>query len=163
MATLRLFASIREIAGTGSLEVDADNVSDVIACACSQFGEDFEALVPSCRIWVNGNPAELGDRVTSDDEIALLPPVSGGSSYKNIFEPRYQGLHVAILSLHTSPLSQPGTGDSGGMNVYIRQVATALAHRGASCTVYVRKSDPELPKEVELEPGVTIVHIEAGD
>ena len=48
------------------------------------------------------------------------------------------------------------------MNVYIRQVATALAHRGASCTVYVRKSDPELPK-VELEPGVTIVHIEAGD
>lgn len=163
MATLRLFASIREIAGTGSLEVDADNVSDVIACACSQFGEDFEALVPSCRIWVNGNPAELGDRVTSDDEIALLPPVSGGSSYKNIFEPRYQGLHVAILSLHTSPLSQPGTGDSGGMNVYIRQVATALAHRGASCTVYVRKSDPELPKEVELEPGVTIVHVEAGD
>ena len=163
MATLRLFASIREIAGTSSLEVDANNVSDVITEACAQFGNDFAALVPSCRIWVNGNPAEPTDSVTAQDEIALLPPVSGGSLNHDSIDALYTGLHIAILSLHTSPLAQPGTGDSGGMNVYIREVASALAHRGATCTVYVRKWDPKLVNEVELESGVHIVHIEAGE
>ena len=163
MATLRLFASIREIAGTNSLEVDVNNVSDAIAEACAQFGDDFAALVPSCRIWVNGNPAEPTDSVTAQDEIALLPPVSGGSVNYDSLNEQYSGLHIAILSLHTSPLAQPGTGDSGGMNVYIREVASALAHRGSTCTVYVRKWDPELVDEVELESGVHIVHIEAGE
>ena len=46
MATLRLFASIREIAEQSSLEVDVNNVSDAIAEACAQFGDDFAALVP---------------------------------------------------------------------------------------------------------------------
>ena len=163
MATLRLFASIREIAGTSSLEVDVNNVSDAIAEACAQFGDDFAALVPSCRIWVNGNPAEPTDSVTAQDEIALLPPVSGGSVNYDSLNEQYSGQHIAILSLHTSPLAQPGTGDSGGMNVYIREVASALAHRGSTCTVYVRKWDPELIDEVELESGVHIVHIEAGE
>ncbi len=163
MATLRLFASIREIAGTSSLEVDVNNVSDAIAEACAQFGDDFAALVPSCRIWVNGNPAEPTDSVTAQDEIALLPPVSGGSVNYDSLNEQYSGQHIAILSLHTSPLTQPGTGDSGGMNVYIREVASALAHRGSTCTVYVRKWDPELVDEVELESGVHIVHIEAGE
>ena len=163
MATLRLFASIREIAGTSSLEVDVNNVSDAISEACAQFGDDFAALVPSCRIWVNGNPAEPTDSVTAQDEIALLPPVSGGSVNYDSLNEQYSGQHIAILSLHTSPLAQPGTGDSGGMNVYIREVASALAHRGSTCTVYVRKWDPELVDEVELESGVHIVHIEAGE
>ena len=163
MATLRLFASIREIAGTSSLEVDVNNVSDAITEACAQFGDDFAALVPSCRIWVNGNPAEPIDSVTAQDEIALLPPVSGGSVNHDSLNAQHKGLHIAILSLHTSPLAQPGTGDSGGMNVYIREVASALAHRGSTCTVYVRKWDPELVDEVELESGVHIVHIEAGE
>ena len=163
MATLRLFASIREIAGTSSLEVDVNNVSDAITEACAQFGDDFAALVPSCRIWVNGNTAEPIDSVTAQDEIALLPPVSGGSVNHDSLNAQHKGLHIAILSLHTSPLAQPGTGDSGGMNVYIREVASALAHRGSTCTVYVRKWDPELVDEVELESGVHIVHIEAGE
>tara|TARA_B100001559_G_scaffold40443_1_gene30057 strand:- start:994 stop:2475 length:1482 start_codon:yes stop_codon:yes gene_type:complete len=163
VATLRLFASIREIAGTSSLEVDVNNVSDAITEACAQFGDDFAALVPSCRIWVNGNPAEPIDSVTAQDEIALLPPVSGGSVNHDSLNAQHKGLHIAILSLHTSPLAQPGTGDSGGMNVYIREVASALAHRGSTCTVYVRKWDPELVDEVELESGVHIVHIEAGE
>lgn len=163
MATLRLFASIREIAGTGSLEVDAECVSDAIAEACEQFGDDFAALVPSCRIWVNGNPADTADRVTAQDEIALLPPVSGGSLIPNSVDTPDAGLHVVILSLHTSPLAQPGAGDSGGMNVYIREVASALAHSGATCTVYVRKWSSALVREVELESGVNIVHIDAGE
>ena len=97
MATLRLFASIREIAGTNSLEVDANNVGDAITEACARYGDDFAALVPSCRIWVNGNPAELTDSVTTQDEIALLPPVSGGSLNHDSLNAPHTGLHIAIL------------------------------------------------------------------
>ena len=67
-----------------------------------------------------------------------------------------------MLSLHTSPLAQPGKGDAGGMNVYVRELAAALAHRGADCTVYVRRWRDDLPAEVHVEPGVTVAHIEAG-
>ena len=70
--------------------------------------------------------------------------------------------NVAILSLHTSPMTQPGVGDSGGMNVYVREMAAALAHGGSECRVYVRRSQDGLPDEVAIEPGVTVVHIDAG-
>ena len=69
---------------------------------------------------------------------------------------------IALLSLHTSPLAQPGSGDSGGMNVYIRELVGHLAHTGAVCHVYVRAWSPDLPAEVILEPGVRVVHIAAG-
>ena len=69
---------------------------------------------------------------------------------------------VAILSLHTSPLTQPGVGDSGGMNVYVREMAAALAHAGSECRVYVRRDQDNLPDEVAIEPGVTVVHVDAG-
>jgi D-inositol-3-phosphate glycosyltransferase len=69
---------------------------------------------------------------------------------------------IALLSLHTSPLAQPGSGDSGGMNVYIRELVGHLAHTGAMCHVYVRAWHPDLPAEVLLEPGVRVVHIPAG-
>ena len=70
--------------------------------------------------------------------------------------------NVAVLSLHTSPLSQPGVGDSGGMNVYVREMAAALAHSGSECRVYVRRGQRGLPDEVAIEPGVTVVHVDAG-
>ena len=70
--------------------------------------------------------------------------------------------NVAILSLHTSPLSQPGVGDSGGMNVYVREMAAALAHAGSECRVYVRRWQGQQPDEVSIEPGVTVVHVDAG-
>ena len=69
---------------------------------------------------------------------------------------------VAMLSLHTSPLTQPGSGDSGGMNVYIRELVGHLAHTGAQVNVYVRRWSNDLPAEVELETGVRVVHIDAG-
>jgi D-inositol-3-phosphate glycosyltransferase len=167
VATLRLFASIREIAGTSAKQSEAETVNGVITEAITEFGKDFADLVPTCRIWINGNPATMEDAVTAEDEIALLPPVSGGSR-RNLIQDQIpdlhnRELHVAIISMHTSPLTQPGQGDSGGMNVYIREVATALAHRGIQCTIYVRKWNPSLPREVHLEPGVEIVYIEAGD
>ncbi len=67
-----------------------------------------------------------------------------------------------MISLHTSPLLQPGAGDSGGMNVYVREVASALAQAGVECTTYTRADRPGLPAEVTVEPGHTVVHVPAG-
>lgn len=69
---------------------------------------------------------------------------------------------VALLSMHTSPLALPGSGDSGGMNVYVRELAAGLAHAGHTCRVYVRTADAGWPAEVPVEPGVTVVHVAAG-
>jgi len=76
--TLRLFASIRVAAGTGRTAIDGATVGDVVANACARFGPDFAALVQSCRVWRNGEPALDSDLVGPDDEVAILPPVSGG-------------------------------------------------------------------------------------
>ncbi len=69
---------------------------------------------------------------------------------------------IAMLSLHTSPLAQPGSGDSGGMNVYVRELVAGLAHTGLDCSVYVRRWSADLPDEVVIEPGVRVVHVDAG-
>ena len=69
---------------------------------------------------------------------------------------------VAVLSMHTSPLAQPGAGDGGGLNVYVRELATAMAHQGADCAIYARRSHRDEPAVVEIEPGVRVVHIDAG-
>lgn len=69
---------------------------------------------------------------------------------------------LAVLSLHSSPLVQPGTGDSGGMNVYVRELAAALAQAGVGTTVYVRRWADDLPDEVAVEPGFRVVHLSAG-
>ncbi len=69
---------------------------------------------------------------------------------------------VAMISLHTSPLDQPGTGDAGGMNVYVTEVAKQLAGRGIEVDVFTRATRSELPPTVELVPGVTVRHVVAG-
>jgi D-inositol-3-phosphate glycosyltransferase len=69
---------------------------------------------------------------------------------------------LAVLSLHTSPLAQPGAGDSGGMNVYVRELVSSLAQAGVDCQVYVRRWRADLPDEVAVEPGFTVVHVDAG-
>ncbi|HTZ09125.1 MAG TPA: glycosyltransferase [Acidimicrobiales bacterium] len=69
---------------------------------------------------------------------------------------------LAVLSLHTSPLAQPGTGDGGGMNVYVRQLSSALARAGVECDVYTRAWSPELPATVSVEPGLRVHHVPAG-
>lgn len=69
---------------------------------------------------------------------------------------------VAVLSLHTSPLAQPGTGDGGGMNVYVRRLSAALARAGVACDVYTRAESPETPPLVVVEPGLRVHHVEAG-
>ena len=69
---------------------------------------------------------------------------------------------LAVLSFHTSPLTQPGSGDSGGMNVYVRELGSALAQAGVACDVYTRRWSDDLPLEVAVEPGFTVVHVPAG-
>ena len=71
-------------------------------------------------------------------------------------------VRVAALSFHTSPLLQPGSGDSGGMNVYVRELSSALAQAGVETTVYTRTWRDGLPREVRVEPGLTVVHVDAG-
>ena len=69
---------------------------------------------------------------------------------------------IAILSVHTSPLHQPGTGDSGGMNVYIAETAKAIARRGIEVEIFTRATSISEPETIELAPGVTVRHIPAG-
>ena len=69
---------------------------------------------------------------------------------------------VAILSLHTSPLDQPGTGDSGGMNVYILSVAERLAEQGIAVDVYTRCAGRGVPEVEELAEGTKVIQVQAG-
>ena len=69
---------------------------------------------------------------------------------------------LAVLSLHTSPLAQPGTGDGGGMNVYVRALTSALARAGVDCDVYTRADGPGLAPVVRVEPGLRVHHLPAG-
>lgn len=69
---------------------------------------------------------------------------------------------IAILSVHTSPLHQPGTGDSGGMNVYIAETAREIARRGVEVEIFTRATNPQEPETVEFADGVKVRHIPAG-
>lgn len=78
MATLRLFAAAREAAGTGRDDVDGATVGDVLDAATARYGAAFAGVLETCRVWLNGEPAARGDEVRPTDEVAVLPPVSGG-------------------------------------------------------------------------------------
>ena len=69
---------------------------------------------------------------------------------------------LAILSMHTSPLAQPGWGDGGGMNVYVRELGTAMARQGVRVDIYTRADDPSQAAVVAVEPGLSVHHIAAG-
>ncbi|MCZ2404098.1 D-inositol-3-phosphate glycosyltransferase [Paenarthrobacter sp. Z7-10] len=69
---------------------------------------------------------------------------------------------IAMLSLHTSPLEQPGGGDAGGMNVYVRALARELAAAGVEVEIFTRSTRPGQPAVEELSEGVLVRHIAAG-
>lgn len=79
MAKVRLFANLREIAGTSRLDVPAATVGDAIDFVNQKFGPEFEKGVSVSRIWVNGEAAGGADVIAETDELVILPPVSGGS------------------------------------------------------------------------------------
>jgi D-inositol-3-phosphate glycosyltransferase len=69
---------------------------------------------------------------------------------------------VAMLSVHTSPLDQPGTGDAGGMNVYILELARRLADLGVQVEIFTRATASDLPPVVDLADGIRVRHVMAG-
>jgi D-inositol-3-phosphate glycosyltransferase len=71
-------------------------------------------------------------------------------------------VRLAVLSYHTSPLAQPGTGDGGGMNVYVRELSSAFARLGHEVDVYTRRDDPLAHDTVLVEPGFRVHHVTAG-
>jgi molybdopterin converting factor small subunit len=79
MAVVRLFAAARDAAGTGRDELPGATVGDVLSEARRRYGERFTAVLETCKIWVNGEPADPRDAIDPSDELAVLPPVSGGA------------------------------------------------------------------------------------
>lgn len=71
-------------------------------------------------------------------------------------------MRIAMISMHTSPIEQPGSGDAGGMNVYILNTARHLARKGIEVDVYTRATRPSQGHSVEVEPGLHVINIVAG-
>ena len=69
---------------------------------------------------------------------------------------------LAMISLHTSPLDQPGTGDAGGMNVYVVELARRLAARGVEIDIFTRATRSDLDPVVALTDGIDVRHVHAG-
>lgn len=80
MARLRLFAALREIANVSELEVTGDTVGEVVEAASAMFGERFAKIAAVSSFVVNGERAEAGRSLAAADEVAILPPVSGGAA-----------------------------------------------------------------------------------
>ena len=78
MAVLRLFAAARTAAGTARDLVPGGTVDEVLAAARARYGGDFAAVLPTCAVWLDGEPAAGDAPVTDASEVAVLPPVSGG-------------------------------------------------------------------------------------
>jgi len=75
---LLLFASAREAAGTRQVELKAVTVGEVLVLARARFGPEFSSVLDRSRVWVNGEPASPETGLSEGDEVAVLPPVSGG-------------------------------------------------------------------------------------
>ncbi len=78
MAELRLFGPARQQAGTDTAVVPGHSVGEVLDAAVARFGPGLDGIIASARIWVNGEAAVREDPVADGDEVAILPPVSGG-------------------------------------------------------------------------------------
>lgn len=79
MVVLRLFAAAREAAGAARDVVPGRTVAEVLDAASERYGAPFVDVLATAQVWCNGEPCASGDAVTDGDEVAVLPPVSGGS------------------------------------------------------------------------------------
>jgi molybdopterin converting factor small subunit len=79
--TLLLFAAAREAAGTNRDTIEADTIGDVLAVARQRYGAEFASVLEGSRVWLDGDEPASGDATPVADgaEVAVLPPVSGGS------------------------------------------------------------------------------------
>ncbi len=76
--------------------------------------------------------------------------------------PRQSPRRIATISVHTSPLDQPGTGDAGGLNVYVVEVTKRLAALSVEVDIFTRAVSRDAPPVAELAPGVLVRHVVAG-
>jgi sulfur-carrier protein len=79
VAIVRMFASARTAAGRSRDDVPGSTVAEVLDTARRRYGTAFTEVLETCRIWVNGEPAAPSTSVDTNDEVAVLPPVSGGT------------------------------------------------------------------------------------
>jgi molybdopterin converting factor small subunit len=76
---VRLFGPARQAAGTGADVIEGETVGEVLAFATARYGAGFAALLTTCQVWVNGEAADAERPMAAGDELAVLPPVSGGA------------------------------------------------------------------------------------
>ena len=69
---------------------------------------------------------------------------------------------IATLMVHTSPLDQAGTGDAGGMNIYICESAQKMAEHGVAIDIFTRRTNSEVADVVQVSPGVRVIHLNVG-
>ncbi len=99
MATLRLFAGLRESAGTSEAAFDAATVGEIMKLAIADYGDDFAEGLAAARVWVNGEPADETTAVTRTDEVAIIPPVSGGATAaRSVADPAENVLSFILLT-----------------------------------------------------------------
>ncbi|MGI8616621.1 MAG: MoaD/ThiS family protein [Actinomycetota bacterium] len=82
MIRVRLFAALRELAGASEVEAEGKSAGDVIDALSSRYGERFTQIAAVGSVVVNGERASRSTPVAAGDEVALLPPVSGGGTRK---------------------------------------------------------------------------------
>jgi D-inositol-3-phosphate glycosyltransferase len=70
--------------------------------------------------------------------------------------------NIAVVSVHTSPLARPGTRDSGGMNVYIRQLSHEMGRRAHTMDIFTRRTDPDTPEVTVIDERTRVIQIDAG-
>lgn len=78
MVRVRLFAVLREAADASELSVSGKNVGEVVDALSARFGERFASVAAVSSFVVNGERASSSTPIADGDEVALLPPVSGG-------------------------------------------------------------------------------------
>lgn len=138
MARLRLFAGLRDIAGTGDVEIDGETVGEVLDAATQRFGTGFSGALANARVWLNGEEADRDDPVESRDEVALIPPVSGGSQALES-RPRAAGMELAAPVAVTVALALANLADDpiwwpvavvGFVTAWVVDVVEVLTARG---------------------------------
>ena len=135
MAILRLFAGLREAAGASRVEIEGSTIGEVLAAAESRFGDRFTAGLATSRVWLNGEEAAPEDKVTHNDEVALIPPVSGGAQTETapvslvwIFPLLIGGALAAILFLTKPPVWTAAV--VGAMALWMIDLTLAASDRG---------------------------------
>ena len=87
----------------------------------------------------------------------------GPAQSRNVVSAETKHLRIAMLSIHSCPVGELGTKDTGGMNVYIRELARELGSRGHQVDVYTRCHDPKDSQIIELNECVRLIHLRAGN